>query len=91
MDAVIIAVQDRLHADVVEAFAALGYVIICEKPIATSIDHCLKIEAAMKKASIIFGMGHGARFLSIHCHVWCPRSQRPIPCQCYDIRRTHAL
>lgn len=59
-DAVIIAVQDRLHADVVEAFAAQGYDIMCEKPMATSIDHCFQIEAAVKKAGIIFGMGHGA-------------------------------
>ena len=58
-DAVIIAVHDRMHAELVKAFAAQGYDILCEKPMATSIDHCLQIEAAVKKAGIIFGVGHG--------------------------------
>ena len=58
-DAVIVAVHDRMHAELVVAFAAQGYDILCEKPMATSIEHCLQIEAAVKKAGIIFGMGHG--------------------------------
>ncbi len=58
-DAVIIAVHDHMHAELVEAFAAQGYDILCEKPMATSIEHCLQIEAAVKKAGIIFGVGHG--------------------------------
>jgi predicted dehydrogenase len=58
-DAVIVAVQDHMHAELVVAFAAQGYDILCEKPMATSIEHCLQIEAAVKKAGIIFGMGHG--------------------------------
>jgi predicted dehydrogenase len=57
--AVIVAVQDHMHAEVVKAFAAQGYDILCEKPMATSIEHCLQIEAAVKKAGIIFGLGHG--------------------------------
>jgi predicted dehydrogenase len=85
-DAVIIAVQDRLHADAVEAFAAQGYDIMCEKPMATSIDHCLQIEAAVKKAGIIFGMGHGA----LRCRVVPPLTETNSMCQCYDIRRTLA-
>jgi predicted dehydrogenase len=62
-DAVLIAVQDHMHAELVVAFAAQGYDILCEKPMATSIEHCLQIEAAVKKAGIIFGMGHGVYFL----------------------------
>jgi predicted dehydrogenase len=58
-DAVLVAVQDRMHAELVVAFAAQGYDILCEKPMATSIEHCLQIEAAVKKAGIIFGLGHG--------------------------------
>lgn len=58
-DAVIIAVHDHMHAELVVAFAAQGYDILCEKPMATSIEHCLQIEAAVKKAGVIFGMGHG--------------------------------
>ncbi|KAI0303857.1 hypothetical protein BC826DRAFT_979975 [Russula brevipes] len=61
-DAVVVAVQDRLHADVVEAFAAQGYHVLCEKPMATSVEQCLRIEAAVKKAGIIFGLGHVLRY-----------------------------
>ena len=58
-DAVVVTVQDRLHLEVTLAFAAQGYHILCEKPMATTIEECLKIESAVKKAGIIFGMGHG--------------------------------
>ena len=57
-DAVIVAVQDNMHVELVGAFAAQGYDILCEKPMATSIEHCLQIEAAVKRAGIIFGVGH---------------------------------
>ena len=68
-DAVVIAVQDHMHAELVVAFAAQGYDVLCEKPMATSIEHCLQIESAVKKAGIIFGMGHGVYA------AWCPRSR----------------
>ncbi|KAI0033781.1 streptomycin biosynthesis protein StrI [Vararia minispora EC-137] len=61
-DAVLIAVQDHMHAELVEAFAAQGYHILCEKPMATSIPHCLRIEESIKKAGVIFGMGHVLRY-----------------------------
>jgi predicted dehydrogenase len=61
-DAVLITVQDHLHAELVEAFAAQGYHILCEKPMATSIEHCLRMEESVKKAGVIFGMGHGMPF-----------------------------
>ncbi|KDR83569.1 hypothetical protein GALMADRAFT_235816 [Galerina marginata CBS 339.88] len=61
-DAVIIAVQDHLHAEVAVAFAEQGYHILCEKPMATSIQDCLKIETAVKDAGMIFGMGHVMRY-----------------------------
>ncbi|KAI0254923.1 hypothetical protein BJV78DRAFT_1120414 [Lactifluus subvellereus] len=68
-DAVIIAVQDSMHAELVEAFAAQRYDILCEKPMATSIEHCLQIEAAVKKAGIVFGMGHVLRYSPYTCAV----------------------
>ena len=63
-DAVIIAVQDHMHLEVVLAFAKQGYHILCEKPMGTNIEDCLKMEAAVKDASIIIGMGHGATLVS---------------------------
>lgn len=58
-DAVIIAVQDHMHLEVTLAFAEQGYHILCEKPMATSLEDCLRMEAAIKKAGTIFGVGHG--------------------------------
>jgi predicted dehydrogenase len=62
-DAVVIAVQDHMHLEVVLAFAEQGYHILCEKPMATSLEDCIKMEVAVKKAGIIFGMGHGEHFI----------------------------
>ncbi|KAI0677407.1 streptomycin biosynthesis protein StrI [Trametes maxima] len=61
-DAVVIAVQDHMHMEVTLAFAAQGYHILCEKPMATTVEACIKMEAAVKKAGIIFGMGHVLRY-----------------------------
>ncbi|THH02425.1 hypothetical protein EW026_g475 [Hermanssonia centrifuga] len=61
-DAVLVTVQDHMHLEVVLAFAEQGYHILCEKPMSTNIEDCIKMEAAIKKAGIIFGMGHVLRY-----------------------------
>lgn len=58
-DAVIVAVQDSMHLEVVLAFAEQGWDVLSEKPMATSVEDCIQMESAVKKAGIIFGMGHG--------------------------------
>ena len=72
-DAVLIAVQDDLHLEVAVAFAEQGYHILCEKPMATSVEDCINMENAIKRAGTIFGMGHGS-FHSADCaklsHEW---------------------
>lgn len=59
-DAVVVAVQDRMHAEVTQAFAEMGYDVLCEKPMATSVGDCLRMHDAVAKAGVVFGMGHGA-------------------------------
>ncbi|THV08708.1 NAD(P)-binding protein [Dendrothele bispora CBS 962.96] len=61
-DAVIICVQDHMHVEVAVAFAEQGYHILCEKPMATSLEGCIRMEEVVKKAGIIFGMGHVMRY-----------------------------
>lgn len=61
-DAVVVAVQDQMHKEVVLAFAAQGYHILCEKPMATSLEDIVEIEQAVKRAGTIFGMGHVMRY-----------------------------
>ncbi|PSR71822.1 hypothetical protein PHLCEN_2v12323 [Hermanssonia centrifuga] len=61
-DAIIIAVHDNMHLEVVLAFAEQGYHILCEKPMSTNVADCIRVEAAVKKAGIIFGIGHVLRY-----------------------------
>ncbi|KAJ3497551.1 hypothetical protein NLG97_g1816 [Lecanicillium saksenae] len=62
-DAVVIAVQDHQHVEAVEDYAELGYHILCEKPMATSVADCVKISNLTKAtAPKVFGMGHVLRY-----------------------------
>ncbi|KAJ7499060.1 hypothetical protein FB451DRAFT_1204109 [Mycena latifolia] len=61
-DAVVVAVQDHMHKEVVLAFAAQGYNILCEKPMATTLEDIIEIEEAVSRAGTIFGMGHVMRY-----------------------------
>lgn len=50
-----------MHAPLVEAFAKQGYHILCEKPMATTIEECVEmvkqVQASEQKR--VFGIGHG--------------------------------
>lgn len=59
-DAIFICVMDQMHAELVSAFSAQGYHIFCEKPMATTIEDCVKMVKEVKATGKIFGMGHGA-------------------------------
>jgi predicted dehydrogenase len=68
-DAVVVAVLDQLHAPVVSAFAKLGYHILVEKPMATSIPDCINMVREVQagkptdgSASLVFGVGHVLRY-----------------------------
>jgi len=61
-DAVLICTQDRMHAEPAEAFAALGYHILLEKPMAPDEAGCRRIVAAAEQAGVIFAVGHVLRY-----------------------------
>ncbi|KAE9410299.1 NAD(P)-binding protein [Gymnopus androsaceus JB14] len=65
-DAVLVSVQDHMHVEVVLAFAEQGYHILCEKPMATTLEECIRIEETISKANVIFGMGHVLRYSPYH-------------------------
>ncbi|MGW3595133.1 Gfo/Idh/MocA family protein [Streptomyces sp. NPDC005167] len=44
------------------AFAALGYHIMLEKPMALTADECRRIVAAVEKAGVILAVGHVLRY-----------------------------
>lgn len=63
-DAVIIATPDREHAAPAEAFAARGYAILLEKPMATNAADCRRIVAAVTQAGVLFAVFHDFRYMS---------------------------
>ncbi|WP_339129465.1 Gfo/Idh/MocA family oxidoreductase [Streptomyces sp. f51] len=61
-DAVLICTLDREHLEPVLEFAALGYHILLEKPMALTEDECRRIVEAVEKAGVILAVGHVLRY-----------------------------
>jgi predicted dehydrogenase len=61
-DAVLICTQDRMHAEPAEAFAALGYHIMLEKPMAPDEAGCRRIVDAVEKAGVMLAVCHVMRY-----------------------------
>jgi predicted dehydrogenase len=61
-DAVLICTQDRMHAGPAEAFAAAGYHILLEKPMAPDETGCRRIVATVEKAGVMLAVGHVMRY-----------------------------
>ncbi|KAG5989242.1 hypothetical protein E4U54_004387 [Claviceps lovelessii] len=64
VDGAFVCVLDDMHRDVVIALAGLGLHIMCEKPLATSMEDCLAMYRAVKplEGSSIFSIGHVLRY-----------------------------
>jgi len=61
-EAVLICTQDRMHAEPAEAFAALGYHILLEKPMAPDEAACRRIVTAVEKSGVMLAVGHVMRY-----------------------------
>lgn len=61
-DAVLICTLDRDHLEPALAFAALGYHIMLEKPMALTEHACRRIVAAVEEAGVTFAVGHVLRY-----------------------------
>jgi predicted dehydrogenase len=61
-DAVLICTQDRMHAEPAQAFAALGYHILLEKPMAPDEESCRRIVDAVEQAGVMLAVGHVMRY-----------------------------
>ena len=58
----LICTQDRTHVEPAEAFAAAGYHILLEKPMAPDEAGCRRIVAAVEKAGVMLAVGHVMRY-----------------------------
>ncbi len=61
-DAVLICTQDAMHVEPAVAFARLGYPILLEKPMAPDAAGCRTIINAVRKAGVLFAVGHVMRY-----------------------------
>lgn len=61
-DGVIIATQDRMHEEPAVAFAAQGYHILIEKPLATTAGGCRKVVEAAERNHVQLSVCHVMRY-----------------------------
>lgn len=61
-DAVVIATLDREHAAPAQAFAAQGYHILLEKPMATTETECRQIVEAARRNGVLLAVCHVMRY-----------------------------
>lgn len=66
VDGVFICTLDEMHVEILLAIAPLNLHMLCEKPLATSLQDCLAISRALKEnkclESRIFSIGHVLRY-----------------------------
>lgn len=61
-DCAIISTQDRDHEEPAIAFAQRGYHLLVEKPLAVTPQGCAAIADAVRRAGVIFAVGHVLRY-----------------------------
>ncbi len=69
IDAVHLIVPHYLHAQLTLAAAKAGKHVLCEKPMATSLEDCDAMIAATKKANVKFMIAENHRFLPAHQYI----------------------
>jgi predicted dehydrogenase len=69
IDAVIIMVPHYLHEEMVIAAAEAGKHVLCEKPMATTLEGCDKMIETTKKAGVKFMIAENHRFLPAHKYI----------------------
>ncbi|KAI0815490.1 NAD(P)-binding protein [Xylaria sp. FL0064] len=64
VDAAFICVRDEMHHDAILALAPLGLHIMCEKPLATTLEDCTGIyrTLALLQTAKVFSIGHVMRY-----------------------------
>jgi len=62
IDAVIIATADAFHVPASMQALQAGKHVLCEKPVAASIEECLQLEEAVGASGKVFQVGHMKRF-----------------------------
>ncbi|WP_144875797.1 Gfo/Idh/MocA family protein [Microbacterium sp. 1.5R] len=61
-DAVVIAAENSRHRDLVERAARAGAHVLCEKPLATTVDDAIAMQRACDEAGVILMVAYPVRF-----------------------------
>jgi predicted dehydrogenase len=62
VDVVVIAAPNMLHVELVEAAAAAGKHVFCEKPVGGTPEQTVRAERAVRDAGVISGVGYNYRW-----------------------------
>jgi predicted dehydrogenase len=62
VDVVFIAAPNMLHGELVQAVAAAGKAVFCEKPVGGTPGHVVRAAAAARRADVISGVGYNYRW-----------------------------
>jgi predicted dehydrogenase len=62
VDVVFIAAPNMLHGELVQAVAAAGKAVFCEKPVGGTPQHVVRAAAAARRAGVISGVGYNYRW-----------------------------
>ncbi len=69
IDAVLLLVPHYQHAELAEKVAEAGKHLLCEKPMATTLEECDRMIEATKKAGVKFMIAENHRFLPAHQYI----------------------
>jgi UDP-N-acetylglucosamine 3-dehydrogenase len=69
IDAVLVLVPHFLHEKMVIAAAEAGKHVLCEKPMATTLEGCDQMINATRKAGVKFMIAENHRFLPVHQYI----------------------
>jgi len=68
VDLVVVTAPNALHVEIVEAAAAAGKDVLCEKPVGGTPVETARAEAVARKAGVITGVGYNYRFAPLVQH-----------------------
>jgi predicted dehydrogenase len=69
IEAVLLLVPHYLHAELTEKIADAGKHVLCEKPMACTLEECDRMIKATERAGIKFMIAENHRFLPIHRYI----------------------
>ncbi|WP_309127297.1 Gfo/Idh/MocA family oxidoreductase [Microbacterium sp.] len=61
-DAVVIAAENARHRELVESAAAVGAHVLCEKPLATTVEDAIAMRDACERAGVVLMVAYPVRF-----------------------------